>query len=77
MVPAIIEAYVSMVRAKINDSTWLQRQTYNTFLPVGYRIAKMKLGGQKINRSGSLPTGLPTLHFFARLKTGGASPSAE
>jgi len=49
IVPAVVEAYVSQVRAKISDSTWLKRWTYNFFLPIGYRVARKKLANQKIN----------------------------
>jgi long-chain acyl-CoA synthetase len=89
LVPAIIEAYVSQIRAKINDSPWLKRTAYNIFLPVGYSVARMKLDGRKINLLWQFAYWLAYISLFRPIKDwwgfskcrvmpiGGASMAAE
>ncbi len=89
MVPAVIETYVSLVRAKINDSQWLKRKAYNIFLPVGYSVARMKLAGRKINLLWQFAYWLAYILLFRPIKDwwgfsrcrvmpiGGASMAAE
>jgi len=48
-VPRIMENYVSFVQVKIADSTWLKRTVYNFLLPIGYKVARMKLNNRNIN----------------------------
>jgi len=35
------------IQSKILDTSWIKRKTYETFLPVAYRIADLKLSGKK------------------------------
>jgi long-chain acyl-CoA synthetase len=41
------ETLVGMVQVSINESTWLNRKLYQTFLPVGYRLADKRLSRQQ------------------------------
>ena len=38
--PRLWETLVSTIRARMVDSTWINRMLYNLFLPVGYRVAE-------------------------------------
>ncbi|MBI5032235.1 MAG: AMP-binding protein [Chloroflexi bacterium] len=38
------ESLVSMVQARIADTSWLNRVLYKTFMPIGYRVADMRFG---------------------------------
>ena len=38
------ESLVSMVQARIADSSWINRALYNFFMPIGYRVADMRFG---------------------------------
>ena len=37
---------VAMVQVRINDATWLNRKLYRWFLPIGYKVADMRLRGE-------------------------------
>jgi long-chain acyl-CoA synthetase len=41
------ESLVSQVQVRINDASWINRQLYGFFLPVGYRVADAKLAGRE------------------------------
>jgi long-chain acyl-CoA synthetase len=38
---------VAMVQVRINDASWLNRQLYRLFLPIGYKVADMRLQGEQ------------------------------
>lgn len=38
------ESLVSMVHARIADTSWINRLLYNVFMPIGYRVAEMRFG---------------------------------
>jgi long-chain acyl-CoA synthetase len=38
------ESLVSMVQARIADTSWINRALYKTFMPIGYRVADMRFG---------------------------------
>ena len=40
------DSLVGMVQVRMNDATWLNRTLYRRFLPVGYRMADAKFGGE-------------------------------
>jgi long-chain acyl-CoA synthetase len=48
-VPRLLEAEISAVQVKIADASLLKRFTYRVFMPVGYKIARMKRGNERIN----------------------------
>jgi long-chain acyl-CoA synthetase len=88
-VPRILENYVSFVQVKIADSTFLKRITYKLLMPVGYRIARMKLNSQKISPLWKALYGIAYFFVFRPIKDwlgytgmkvlmiGGASMGAE
>jgi len=41
------EGLVSEIQVKMMDAAWLKRLVYNLFMPVGYKMADMKLAGKK------------------------------
>jgi long-chain acyl-CoA synthetase len=47
--PRLLENEVSFVQVKIADASLFKRLAYRLFIPVGYRIARMKLRNQKVN----------------------------
>ncbi|MBM3118788.1 MAG: long-chain fatty acid--CoA ligase [Chloroflexi bacterium] len=47
--PRLLENEVSFVQVKIADASLFKRLAYRLFMPVGYRIARMKLRNQKVN----------------------------
>ncbi|MBL7209236.1 MAG: AMP-binding protein [Dehalococcoidia bacterium] len=47
--PRLLENEVSFVQVKIADASLLKRLVYRLFMPVGYKIARMKLNNQKVN----------------------------
>ena len=40
------DSLVGMVQVRMNDAAWLNRTLYRRFLPVGYRMADAKFGGE-------------------------------
>ena len=38
------ESLVSMVQARIADTSWVNRALYNAFMPIGYRVADLRFG---------------------------------
>ncbi len=38
------ESLVSMVQARIADTSWINRALYHTFMPIGYRVADLRFG---------------------------------
>ncbi|MDA8097432.1 MAG: AMP-binding protein [Clostridia bacterium] len=59
--PRIWEDMVSKVQVKIDDSRWLKRLAYRTFMPIGYRAAEARFAGR------SVPLGLRALYFLGDL----------
>ncbi|MCJ7791196.1 MAG: AMP-binding protein [Dehalococcoidia bacterium] len=47
--PRLLENEVSFVQVKIADASFFKRIAYQLFMPVGYRVARMKLRNQKVN----------------------------
>lgn len=42
------ESLISMVHARLNDSTWINRALYRLFMPVGYKMADYEDSGQTV-----------------------------
>jgi long-chain acyl-CoA synthetase len=42
------ESLVSMVQARIADTSWLNRLLYRLFMPVGYRVADLRFGQGRV-----------------------------
>lgn len=42
------ETLVATIRARMLDSSWLNRRLYDLFLPVGYRVAELRFQGKAI-----------------------------
>ena len=47
--PRLLENEVSFVQVKIADASLLKRLVYRLFMPVGYRIARLKRNNEKVN----------------------------
>jgi len=47
--PRLLEAEISSVQVKMADASLFKRLAYQLFMPVGYKIARMKRGNEKIN----------------------------
>ena len=62
------ESLVSDIQIKIMDAHPLKRFTYNLFLPIGYRIADMKLQGKKPNFFWRALHGIAHVLLFRPLK---------
>jgi len=88
-VPRVLENFVSFVQVKISDATFLKRLTYNSLMPIGYRVAKMKLNNQKVNPFWKAMYGIAYFFVFRPIRDwigytglrvlmiGGASMAAE
>lgn len=42
------ETLVATIRARMLDSSWLNRKLYDLFLPVGYRVAELQYEGRRV-----------------------------
>lgn len=42
------ETLVATIRARMLDCSWINRKLYDLFLPVGYRVADLKLAGKSV-----------------------------
>jgi long-chain acyl-CoA synthetase len=45
--PKLLEQQIGMVETRVSEAGWLQRVTYRILMPIGYKIADLKLGGRK------------------------------
>ncbi len=55
------ESLVSMVQARIDDTSWINRVLYNLSMPIGYRVADIRFG------KGSVPMGWGFLYWLGEL----------
>jgi len=46
--PRTWDNMVSIVQVKIKDAAWLKRWIYNRFLPLGEKVAELRLAGKKV-----------------------------
>ncbi len=87
--PRLLENEVSFVQVKIADASLFKRLAYQLFMPVGYKIARMKLRSEKVNLFWRLVYALGYVVLFRPIKDwlaysgnrvlliGGASMAAE
>ena len=66
--PRYWEAMCSDIQVRIQDTVWIKRFTYKLLMPVGYRIADMKLKGENLGFSWSLLNKICYLLLFRALK---------
>jgi len=62
------ESLVGMVQVQIIESTWLNRKLYDTFLPIGYKVADHTLRGEAIGLGLKAAYQLGDLAVFAPLR---------
>jgi long-chain acyl-CoA synthetase len=62
------ESLVSQVQVRINDASWMNRQLYHLFLPVGYRVADTRLAGQEPSPLWKMVHALGEVAVFAPLR---------
>ncbi len=62
------ESLVSQVQVRINDSSWINRQLYNLFLPVGYRVADARFSGREPRLAWKMAYALGELSVFRPLR---------
>jgi long-chain acyl-CoA synthetase len=55
------ESLVSMVQARIADTSWLNRALYRAFMPIGYRVADLRFG------KGSVPIAWRALGWLGEI----------
>lgn len=62
------ENLVGMVQVSINESTWVNRKLYQTFLPIGYQMADKRLRNEPVGTGLNLAYKLGDLTVFAPLR---------
>ena len=62
------ESLVSMVQARISDTSWLNRVLYKSFMPIGYRVADMRFGGAGVPIAWRFLGWLGEIAIFAALR---------
>ncbi len=62
------ENIVGMVQVSINESSWLNRKLYQTFLPVGYQVADKRLRNEPVGLGLNLAYKLGNLTVFGPLR---------
>lgn len=62
------ESLVSMVHARIADTSWLNRVLYNVFMPIGYRVADMRFGKRYVPIVWRVLNALGEIALFAPLR---------
>jgi len=62
------ESLVSIVQARIADTSWINRALYNLFMPIGYRVADMRFGKGSVPMGWRLLDRLGDLAVFAPLR---------
>jgi long-chain acyl-CoA synthetase len=74
----VIESYISTAKSKIGASTKFKKWAYHFLLPIGYKVAEMKLSGKKINLFWSIAFQIGEFLMFRPIKDcGGAFRSAD
>jgi long-chain acyl-CoA synthetase len=66
--PRIWESLVSSVQVKVEDASRLKRAVYERLLPVGYRLADMRLAGRRPSARDRLLGAIAEALLFAPLK---------
>jgi long-chain acyl-CoA synthetase len=66
--PRIWESMVSTVQVKVEDASRLKRTVYDRLLPVGYRLADMRLAGRRPSARDRLLGAVAEALLFAPLK---------
>ncbi|MCA9980308.1 MAG: AMP-binding protein, partial [Anaerolineales bacterium] len=59
---------VSTVQVRMNEATWINRKLYDTFLPIGYKVADKKMRNEPIGSGLRLQYALGDLLLFAPLR---------
>ena len=62
------ENIVGMVQVSINETSWLNRKLYHTFLPVGYQVADKRLRNEPVGTGLNLAYKLGNLTVFGPLR---------
>ena len=62
------ESVNRLIQAKMNDTTWFNRFTYNLFLPVGYRCADIRTAGGRENLFWRIMKWIANVGVFRDLK---------
>jgi long-chain acyl-CoA synthetase len=62
------EGLISTVQAKMLDANWLQRLVYKTFMPIGYKVARIRAEGKKIGIGLSVLGSLGEVVLFRPLR---------
>lgn len=62
------DSLVSMIQVRMLDATWINRQLYKTFMPIGNRAADKKLRGESLGASLGMSYWLGDKLFFGPLR---------
>jgi len=62
------ESLVSMVQARIADTSWINRVLYNLFMPIGYRAADLRFGKKHVPLHWRVLNALGEIALFAPLR---------
>ncbi len=62
------ESLVSMVHARIADTSWINRVLYHLFMPIGYRVADLRFGKRHVPIVWRVLNALGELALFAPLR---------
>lgn len=62
------ESLVSMVHARIADTSWINRVLYHLFMPIGYRVADMRFGKRYVPIVWRILNALGEIALFAPLR---------
>ncbi|MCX7838984.1 MAG: AMP-binding protein [Anaerolineae bacterium] len=62
------ESLVSMVHARIADTSWINRVLYKIFMPIGYRVADLRFGTGRVPLGWRILGWLGELAVFAPLR---------
>ncbi len=62
------ESLVSMVQARIADTSWINRVLYNLFMPIGYRVADLRFGKKHVPLHWRVLNALGEIALFAPLR---------
>lgn len=66
--PQVWEGIASSVQVKIMDTTPFKRFMYNTFMPVGQRVAQMRLAGRQVPFISKLLYGIAHICLFRAMR---------
>lgn len=62
------ESLVSMVQARIADTSWINRVLYKIFMPIGYRVADLRFGKGHVPLGWKILNALGEAAIFAALR---------